>query len=77
MDMNIYITAFTVIVACLGFFIKKWINDLERKIEDICAHMEKKMTTESFDRFISDKCEKQNKILMNHSHNDDGKVVIN
>lgn len=76
MDMNIYITAFTVIVACLGFFIKKWISDLEKKIGEICAHMEKKMNEETFDRFIRDKCDKQNKLLFNHSHAENGKVVI-
>lgn len=77
MDMNIYIAVFTTVIACLGFFIKKWITDLEKKIDDICGHMDRKMNTESFDRFVEDKCDRYSKILMNHSHNSEGKVVIN
>lgn len=77
MTMHIYITAFTVIVACLGFFIKKWFSDLEKKMDDICTHLDKKMSRDSFDRFVEDKCDRYSKILMNHSHNPEGKVVIN
>lgn len=68
-----------IFIAVLGFFIKKWIESLECKVDKLCQDINSKMGKKEFftfkkeaDQHHTDIWERINK----HSHTEDGKVVI-
>ncbi len=66
-------------IAILGFFIKKWIDSLERKIGNLCRQMEKKLNREEFQEFVREKDKEHGNIwdrINKHSHTQNGEVVI-
>lgn len=66
----------TLLIACLGFMIKKWVGDLEKKIDRICNELSQKIDRDEFKTF-SKRCDEQCRIFLNHSHTVEGKLIIN
>jgi hypothetical protein len=80
-------------ITLLGYFIKKWIDTLDQKLDRIYSEIDKKADKEDFVlqiMAITKICEKREKLIENlsetkcdeieflkHSHTDSGKIVLN
>ena len=68
-----------IIIAMLGFFIKKWIQTLEMKIDKMSDNLEKKIDKEELHECLENiqkTCERREKEFFRHYHTVEGKIVM-
>ena len=68
------------LIVCLGFFIKKWIQDLDDKMNKIGVELDlktNKTDCQEHIKLLSLRCDKREKLIIAHSHTDEGKIIIN
>ena len=67
------------LIVMLGFFIKRWMNLLDTKIDKISENLEskasKKELKECFEH-IDKRCEKKEGEFLRHSHTEKGNIVL-